>query len=358
MLITNIETNTPVKIKYICSPAVEMVSSLHVLADPEHHPECITWSQYTQRKMSRELKRDLSLFSDNYNQWALIMDLVNSIETKNTHSMEDFFKQLINLDVTEFAYWFLSGLIDINRVRELLLSPETICQDDLIEIKYFITEDNVIYFLKNASEIQIKLTKVLKDYWNEIFEETWRGIEAYEYSRMKFENEVLLHTNNWKEYLLKCHDSIEITDSEIILKKQTDYHVEISKLSEIIFIPSMYTNPHLMMSLHGNVLTVYKDIDFRMSQCLFIDESLQTFLKAIDSEKRLKILHSISKDKRTTKEIADLLNLPQSSVSESLKILHNANLVCSSKKHGGVWYEMLTDNYHLNIKSMGELFGK
>lgn len=348
----------PVKIKYICSPIVEMVSSLHVLADCEHHVECITWSKYVESKMSKELKRDLKLFSDNYNQWVLIMDLVNSIETKNTHSMEDFFQQLINLDVSEFAYWFLSGFIDINRIKELLLNPENMCESDLVDIKYFITGENALYFLKNASEIQAKLTKVLNDYWNEIFEDTWRGIEAYEYSCMKFENEVLLHTNNWKEYLLKCHSSIEITDSEIILKKQTDYHIKISDLSDIIFIPSMYTKPHLMMSLHGSVLTVYKDIDFRMPQCLFVDKSLQIFLKAIGSEKRLKILHSISKEKRTTKEIADLLNLPQSSVSESLKILSNANLVCSNKKHSGVLYEMLSDNYHLNVKNMMHLFGK
>lgn len=74
-------------------------------------------------------------------------------------------------------------------------------------------------------------------------------------------------------------------------------------------------------------------------------------LKALAHHIRLKIVYTLSEEKKCVCELTDLFNISQSSVSKHLKILKKAGIIKSQKKGMYVYYSLST-NYIIEILSL------
>jgi len=80
--------------------------------------------------------------------------------------------------------------------------------------------------------------------------------------------------------------------------------------------------------------------------------NLADFYKVFADKTRIRILHLISKEEICVHEIANILEMSQSSISHQLKMLRQANLV-SVRKVGKHVYYQLADNHVLDILKNG-----
>lgn len=356
MLIANKPIKKDMNLSFLCNPVIEMISSLHVLSDPSHHPECIEWAKRINNKISPELKESIEFFSNNYNQWILIMDVVCYVSTETRLSAQSIISKIGNLSDIDFAFWFLSGFIPREKIKYFFSTKTFPTQLDMKDIKFYLSEQSIYYFLDNPGKIKAKLVLTLSDYWEKIFKSEWNSFSLYEYDNVQ-NQKYLYKSLGWLKYVESCHDDIDISKNIITLNKQTKIKIPINKISKIIIIPSIFTSPHLMMSHHGDTLTIYKNIKFINSmQINTIPEETDRFLKALNGSVRLKLLKSLSESPKTTKQLSEIFKLTPSTISGHLSVMKDANLVTSKRDIHNVFYYFNYQIYHDNISYLYKYF--
>ncbi len=96
------------------------------------------------------------------------------------------------------------------------------------------------------------------------------------------------------------------------------------------------------MNNNENVTETMKDLD---EETLFIVS--QTF-KALSDPTRIRILHLLSKEEQSVNQIAEKLNLLQSTVSHQLRFLKNLRLVKYRREGTSIYYSQ-DDRHVMNL---------
>lgn len=81
-----------------------------------------------------------------------------------------------------------------------------------------------------------------------------------------------------------------------------------------------------------------------------------TFAQAVADETRLRIVHLVRDEALCVCELADILRMPQSSVSSHLQIIRKAGLLDSEKREKWVYYR-LEPRHRALIQTMDKFFG-
>lgn len=356
MYIANQHEDKPVTVRVLCNPAIEMISSLHVLADPSHHQECQAWAERTWKSLTPDLRSEITFFSEHYSQWTLVMDVICQICDNAEITAQEAIEKLGNMEIAEFAYWFLSGLIPRDRVKELIGGDATLSASDMTKLAPYLSQENVEMFLAEPHRTQKELASLLKRYWDSAFKNQWSELSLHIYDNANRQM-AAADKLGWASYLESCHSDIQIIDDVITLRKQSVSLMPLDTLEEIIIVPSMFTAPHLMMSIHEHVLTVYRNLHYiERPNVTQIPEETDAFLRAINGSVRLKILRTLSEKPATTKELAQLYDLTSSTVSGHLKVMKEAKLVNSHRKKDGVYYYFNEQVYNDNIAYLQRFF--
>lgn len=80
------------------------------------------------------------------------------------------------------------------------------------------------------------------------------------------------------------------------------------------------------------------------------------FAQAIADETRLRIVHLVRDEALCVCELADILRMPQSSVSSHVQVIRKAGLLDSEKREKWVYYR-LAPRYRVLIQTMEKFFG-
>lgn len=81
-----------------------------------------------------------------------------------------------------------------------------------------------------------------------------------------------------------------------------------------------------------------------------------TLLKSMANESRLMILCQLSQKEMTVGELAEVVPLSQSALSQHLSVLRRDNLVKTRKESQFVWYSLVSDEAHKVIQTLYDLF--
>ncbi|HWQ79222.1 MAG TPA: DUF5937 family protein, partial [Anaerovoracaceae bacterium] len=150
MLIINPEAQEPKQSIYFHSdPLVELVASLHVIGDPEHHEHCESWAIKAISHIGKTLRSEIVYFATNYSQWLFIMDIVTGIACDNWKNEGDdpgsdikgSIRKFSEINDFDFAYMFL-GLSAFHIERAVLekwvADPDRISTAELAPVTVFI----------------------------------------------------------------------------------------------------------------------------------------------------------------------------------------------------------------------------
>lgn len=85
-------------------------------------------------------------------------------------------------------------------------------------------------------------------------------------------------------------------------------------------------------------------------------KSFVTFAQAVADETRLRIVHLVRDEALCVCELADILQMPQSTVSSHLQIIRKAGLLDSEKREKWVYYRLEARHRGL-LQTMDKFFG-
>ncbi|WP_165445397.1 ArsR/SmtB family transcription factor [Bacilliculturomica massiliensis] len=356
------EDRTNLKCSFVCNEAIEMLASLHVMADPDHHPACSDWAKRKYSLLSPKLKEEIDFFGSVYAKWYFIMDIAADV-TSDVSSEEGTVEILVDsirkMEQEEFAYLFL-GLpafeFDREELRKWIEWPDAVTKPALREQAGFFEIKDVIYFLKNMEEIKQRLIWVLENYWEECFSREWDAIRDYEESVLKKER-IFFDRTDPIEYMKTLHPGVKVEDGRLIFQKNPDYSIAVSKIRELIIFLSVFSAPHLYGNIVGGKVNITMNLNFHSVKLRApVPKDMFSLLTAVSDETRIRMMKILWNGDATTKEMSELLELSPSTISLHLKILKEAQLVETNKVKKFVYYKLIKDSFYKVQESLIDYF--
>ncbi len=367
MPIINESLKAEIDIEFLCSPGYEMVESLHVIGNPEHHTGCFHWAKATIKELPKWLYEEIIFFYNNYREWLLIADIWTltpgvAMKVDTLENVEKGVNEVINMREPYFTYLFL-GLSTTNikpeRANEWIGHPEKIDEEEWQEILNNIKDrSSVEYYLLNADEIKKRMKKVIEHYWQCIFQYTWPQLESYILNKLE-EEKIKWARNNPIDYLKEMHENVKYDGKTFLFIKDPDFGIEASKIKHIRMLVSVFASPHLMINVIDDMVVGTYNADFRTAQIeKEFPEELLIYINALNDRTRLKIISLIWNDFATTTELSEVISITPGAISQQLKILKEAGLVETKRIKKHVYYKIKKEILQDVGKAIKEYFGE
>lgn len=338
--------NNRMKIVFSCSPLDECLSSLHAMSNPDHHTECCDWIREQYRQLSPELRGEIDFFGREYANWFFVADISAYISAQACPEhlpFDELLDRMFQLDDLSFSYLFLGfPAFDYSRdiVRRWLADPTLVNEAELGMQAQFFTLDNIRVFLSHVPEFKERLRWVLSQYWTQCFCRHWPKIEEL-FEEMRRREELVFQKRGAVNYINTIHPLLLADEDHVVFRKTPEFSVELQKIHKLIISFSVFSSPHLMGNVVGDMLSVTKNISFHTLKInrVIPEEVLRVFSAGSDPT-RLKIMRMLWNSQSTTKEMSEVLGLSPSAVSLHLKLLKDYELVESSKLKKYVYYRL------------------
>lgn len=334
------------------NPLVELFASLHGMqTKSEEKNESLWLTAGRFNKMDTALQHSLEMYGKAYAQWSLIMDLATYIsceyyqETGQAQiEFDEAMRRFRLMDGVTFLYFFL-GMpalgFDIETAEKWVKDPGEIDERAMRLISQYISQKDVVIFIRNMEALRNDLSALIKAYWEQAFSYVWRDIEkniSQAIMRSKFE---CSNQGDCIQYISNLHNDIYVTKRQVFLKKDITYMIPLDEITQIHIFPSNFSDPELLMDRFENSLIIY----YNMKLKTIVDElgepgDLCNIFKAMGDVSRLKIIKMLWDAPATTQYISNVLGLAASTVSAHLKALKAVGLVNSKTIKKYVYYEV------------------
>jgi len=332
-----------VRIKY--SPIVEIASSLHCLERPESCPQFEETFQKVLRDMPPEMRSDFDYLSEVTVSWTLAIDLFCYLEQHEIESAKGLLAAFPKLSDIEFIYGMLSGLAPKRTIGRLVKQPQAVSTWSDNAIENFIGMGLARRIVAESSQIHERMARFLKWYWDNVFEEIWRSIGAAEIGCMGVEKKVLAAMSE-SAYLETCHPGLKVVRGSLTVVDVPECSWQLGDVESIDVFLSAFSGSSLIVNQFDGVLTLFKRIAVVDLESDDIGlEELAEFLKSISSSTKFQILKELYNSPKTTKELAEALDMAPSSISEHLKTLRAAELLYPQRVKNSVYNRFLYENY-------------
>ncbi len=332
-----------IRIKY--SPIVEIASSLHCLGHPETCPQFEDTFRNVLRDMAPEVRNCFDYLSEVTLSWTLAIDLFCYLEQHDIESAKGLLATFPKLSNIEFVYGMLSGLVSKRTITRLLKQPQSISAWTDETVESFIGMSLARRIIAEHDQIHERMAQFLKWYWDSVFEEIWRTIGAAEIGCMGVEKKVLAAMNE-ESYLETCHPGLKVTHGNLTVIDVPECSWQLDKVEAIDVFLTAFSGSSLIVNQFDGVLTIFKRIAVGDLESDDIGlEELAEFLKSISSSTKFQILKELYNSPKTTKELAEALDMAPSSISEHLKTLRAAELLYPQRVKNSVYNRFLYENY-------------
>jgi DNA-binding transcriptional ArsR family regulator len=336
-----------VKVRFFCSATLELITSMHVLSDPEHHSSCPDWYEDVSGSISGKLLERIENFGEKYVNWSFAMDIIDYlIEDEADALMEDDFEIIMrrfeNMEDELFVYIFLGETLlgTVEAARGLLRNPDKLDSFDLSQIYPFIRPENIRDFLAGHKAVKEEMTSIMRDYHEEIFSAHWNATKNRYWGNVCNEKRRIESAPSMM-YVLSLHKDLAYENNILKMRTYDRLYMNVDAIREIRLFFTMFAYPHLMTTVFGNTISIYINLIF--PQLSEKHEILADSIKALGDVNRLAILRRLSRHGSTNKELSELMLITPASVSQHLKILKDLNLVTSTREKNNIFYYINKD---------------
>lgn len=332
-----------IDIEFAYSATLELVSSLHVISDHSHHPNCISWYSHAIEKIDKSLLKDIIEFGDTFVNYSYVMDIVDnllSLQKKQSTSSDDFTyitQQIRDLDNSQFVYMFLGEtLLGTHELSERILTADDMFSSyEVSELKKYIKMKDARIVTREPERIKMQLLSIMTRYYQQFFKQHWESTAGFYKNALVKEYQAFKNTTP-SNYVLSLHEDLHLEDEKLILKKETVFCFEPKEVRHIKILFSTYTYPHLMMNMYKDTLSLYVNLLIPNMSTVF--DVLADSVRIFGDSTRLAILKLLLNSEANTKTLAKLLNMTPASVSQHLKILREAGILSCHREKNSVIY--------------------
>jgi DNA-binding transcriptional ArsR family regulator len=322
------------------APVHEALLSLHVLLHPWYHPLQHPWVR-AMRSLSPAVKRDVRTFAflyydatpdcfipaggDDHATFEAGLEAAAALPTDNLR---------FALARPLFFYGSEPG-VTLDDARDRIRANAA---------RYGESTSAVVEVLLDEPDAFVRrLVEFLRAYWEETFAATWREVEPLlraEVARARGaidDGEVFALFEPFK-------NEVKVDRTTGILERRSPHEHTVAPTLErpVHFYPSVYIWPHVRVNCDEPwplAVAYPADVVAREARRAAAPSELAASFRAAGDPTRLEILRLVSRQPRTTEELAALVGLSSSGLSKHLKALTEAALV-TSRRDG--WYVLYT----------------
>lgn len=300
MIVGSIYEET-LQIEFFYSPLLEMISSLHVIADANHHLGRSEWMEKLEIHIPASLLTEIRQLSEITKGWLVMMDFI-MLDSIREYDIPQGLEKLKHLPLDQWSAVFRENERQITKSRK----------------------DHII--------------KVMENSYSEFFERESLLLQPFLQRIVKKEMEEW-QVEGLRKKIPQFHSRIHMDQDAIVFHKSTDYRVPVSQLSSIRVTASTFMGPHLLYYNKNGTLKLTKLISTERQKQTAPSDLLH-ILKALGDETRLKIIKILATRSNTTKNLAVILGISEAGVSKHLKILNEAGIVEKRRRGNYIYYSV------------------
>jgi DNA-binding transcriptional ArsR family regulator len=316
------------------SPLVELMSTLHVLAEPEHHPEATGWIDAASTRMAPATQQELALFAPLWARYRC--RLFFPLDLPLPAGLDGELARVRELDLERFVSLMAQGVIgmlraDVPKAEELLAGggPAASYVQQCARRSYARGELARL-MVSDPPGCRDRLLDVLQKVSDEFFADTWAEFR----SGLEQDAAILRRELDRREpaaVLAGLHPSASRmgTSAKIRFDKlQRDEAVVGPR--PLVLIPSNRVWPHLTVKTeHPALIVVHYAVRSSAPFGELSLRELQERLSAFTSPGRMEVCRHLLSEPITTSELASRLGWSNPQVSRTLRQLRDAGLVQS-----------------------------
>lgn len=328
------------------SPLLEAVLSLHVLAEPKHHPVQHRWVRRAQ-KLPAGLKREIEAFSFAFRSY--FPEFVFPDADGGFAAFETELGQLSGLPCDLVAVEFSRPLRRGHAARE----PAALgCREVREEITRAVAElpeperPLARLILDDPARLLGQFQHLLHDYWEHAFRAEWSRVEPSLADAVSAAGRDIA-ARGVRSALAGVSAELAVTSADggvtLIVQRRHDHHVGLGSGQHLVLVPSLYAWPHVRANCdHPWPLgLVYPAPAVREEGRITIPPGdLLRVLRALADDTRLRILKVVAQRPRSTQELAPLLHISEATCSKHLRLLAEAGILQSRRDGYYVLYSL------------------
>ena len=344
MIRIKLPTHPAEHVAFACSPLLECVLSLHVLAGPKHHALQHDWVR-RMRALDPGLKRRIDAFAFLYRRHLpdfLVPSPLGPAESfdEEVARIETLGPELLLEELGRPLYdhggRHGEGVFDGPGVRETMLRRAAADGEASRELAGLLLDDPVALGRQFAG--------LLGDYWRAAFEVEWERIEPLLAASVAEAGRTLAASGIWAVLgRLPPRCRADAAREELLIDLPHEHDVVVSEASPLLLCPSVFVWPHLRVNCDPPwpIALVYAAPFLAREAAPRVPPAeLLRILRALGDDTRLRILKLIAERPRTTQELGPLVGLSTAGLSKSLRRLAEAGLVVPRREGYYVVYSL------------------
>jgi DNA-binding transcriptional ArsR family regulator len=329
------------------SPLAELMTVLHILAEPDHHPEAQRWAQrLLGTALDDALTDEMSVLSP---LWArLRCRLLFPLDAPLDKSFEDELRHLEKLSLEEFVGLCTQGVLGF---LEAVPAARTLL-DEPTAARAYVTQCERRSFRRGAlaydlvrspESVRSRLIGFLRDCGSAFFGSEWRLLHD------RLEPAVArLRTDVRRRDLAEVLAGLSPT--AVVSKDGSKVRYDKLAIAEIpigprplLLIPSVHGWPHLTVKDEKPfpVVVQFAALEGQAAEQLTLRQ-LHDRLSALASPGRMELCRHLLGEPITTSELAQRLGLADTQVSRSIRQLREAGLIESEREGKYIYHRLAT----------------
>ncbi|WP_019910623.1 ArsR/SmtB family transcription factor [Paenibacillus sp. HW567] len=316
-------------VKTVVSPYHELLCSLHVLYQPEHHPKRLAWAKEIRAAMPAALLEDICTLGRLTDQW---LGLMHPGHSGTPLTSTEGISLLKGLPDAELIHLLLRNKASLGTILEWQQAYERgKFQSDSGP------DEASAYLLLHLVSIRKQLIATLETYEQNYFRKEWDDVMPWiDTAAAQFQEKV---SRSAEKALNTLHPRLRASEGKFTAQKAETYYFAYEDLRHVYVLPSTFIFPHLLIDWTTDSLLLPLAVD--MPDLPFSEappEDLLRQFKALGDATRLRILKLLWQGPHCTKQLAPILGISEAAVSKQLKLLNEAGLTSAERKGNYLFY--------------------
>jgi DNA-binding transcriptional ArsR family regulator len=333
-------------VAFAYSPLLEAVLSLHVLADPKHHPVQHRWVRRAS-KLPAGLKHEIEALGFAFRSY--FPKFVFPGPNGGFATFETELGQLSGLPeelvAVEFSRPLRGGTatrdpaaLGRRQVREQIARAAEALPGPARQVARLVLDD--------PARLLAHFQHLLHDYWEHAFCSEWSRIEDSLPGAVSAAGGDIA-ARGVRPALAGVSAELTVTSAEggvtLSLARSHDHEVQLEPGQHLVLVPSVYVWPHVRANCDPPwpLGLVYPAPAVREEGGIRIPPGqLLRVLRALADDTRLRLLKVVAERPRSTQELAPLLHLSEATCSKHLRVLADAGILHSRRDGYYVLYSL------------------
>lgn len=336
-------------VRFAWSPLFESVLSMRAVVAPKREPLHLPWARRCRDALDEHLLHELTFLASSFD--SHVPGVFEVGLTGSSPEFDDELAAFATLDPTLVAYEVsltVGGLCCGPREeRGRHLVADAGYRDEVLALAEGDHRALVASAFDDPVALRDRWADVLRRYWEQAFADEWtrllprierevtEGARALVTGGMAGLVAELLPEGRW-----------DASGGRVVVERTWNAEVDVAERGGLLFVPTVHGWPCVLLEVAPPwppaIVSPLRDLRHPEVPTAS-DREVAEGLRALGDETRLQIARLVAEEARSTRELAQLLSLSDSSVSRHLKTLEAAGVVTARRDGYFVLYRLVED---------------